>query len=100
MTVALLAALLLGCPKPAVEAAITPDQLAAIPRLPAPRAGTYARVPDRPADPVIASLVEKLTWDASLAGAAAGLALDVAEGRSGLHGWEVREAAWDAGYPY
>lgn len=90
----------LGCPKARVQDAIDPEQLQAIPRLPAPRSGTYARVPARPSDPVIAALTEKLRWDASLSGAAAGLALDLGEGRSGLHAWEVREAAWDAGYPY
>jgi hypothetical protein len=41
-----------------------------------------------------------LTWDASLGGAAAGLGLSVAADRGGLARWEVREAAWKAGWPY
>lgn len=39
-------------------------------------------------------------WDASLAGAASGLALAAVAGTGGLEGWEVREAAWEAGWPY
>ncbi len=71
------------------------------PRLPSPVAGTYARVPAQPPDAVIAGLVKGHTWDASLGGAAAGLALAAVSGKkAGLERWEVREAAWRAGYPY
>lgn len=101
----LLAAALLGstgCAKPPVSATaeLTQDLLQSPPRLPSPRAGTYTRLSSRPNDPVIAGLVEGLNWDASLSGAAAGLALNAAANKGGLMGWEVREAAWSAGYPY
>ncbi len=76
-----------------------PDPMLA-PRLPSPVAGSYARVPDTPADPVIAALVAKHSWDASLSGAAAGVALAAVAGTGGLERWEVREFAWRAGWPY
>lgn len=90
---------LAGCPK-AAGPTLADDMLRATPRLPAPRAGTYTRLSDTPSDPIIATLVRDHTWDASLSGAAAGLALDALEGRGGLHGWHVRQKAWEAGYPY
>lgn len=92
-----------GCASKRVQTSAVEIQeaaLAATPRLPAPRAGTYTRLAQKPTDPVIAALVQGLTWDASLSGAAARLALDAARGNAGLYPWEIREAAWDAGYPY
>jgi len=71
------------------------------PRLPSPIAGTYARTAGTPPDPVIAALTKHQRWDASLGGAASGLALQAVRDRgTGLEPWEVREAAWRAGYPY
>jgi len=50
---------------------------------------------------VIATVVGDLRWDASLSGAAAGVALASAvEGPDALQRWRVREALWRAGYPY
>ena len=71
------------------------------PRLPSPIAGTYARVKAAAPDPVIQKLTLEHQWDASLGGAAAGLALEAVRNKNtGLEPWEVREAAWRAGYPY
>jgi hypothetical protein len=92
--------LLAACPKATPAAAIDWE---AMPQLPAPTAGTYSRAPAAPADPVVAWVltdVEPGRWDASLSGAAAGLALSLAGGHGGLTGPEVREAAWRAGWPY
>lgn len=94
----LLAIALAACAK---QPAQTAAQLyASRPHLPAPRAGSYTRLATQPDDPVIAALVRGLTWDASLSGAAAGLALAALEGQTGMYAWQVREKAWDAGYPY
>jgi hypothetical protein len=76
------------------------EELAAFPHIPSPEAGTYAQVETKPDDPVIAHLTTGVTYDASLAGAAAGLALSAMNGTAGYAGWEVREAAWRAGWPY
>jgi hypothetical protein len=73
---------------------------AEMPRVPAPRAGTYAQAAGVPTDPGIAQLVAGHRYDASLAGAAAGIALDLATDRGGLTAPELREAAWRAGWPY
>jgi hypothetical protein len=71
------------------------------PRLPSPIAGTYARAKAEAPDPVIQKLTLEHQWDASLGGAAAGLALEaIRDKNTGLERWEVREAAWRAGYPY
>ena len=70
------------------------------PLLPNPRAGSYARVIQEPRDPVVAQVVEGKKWDASLAGAAAGLALPALDSDGGFSRREIREAAWQAGYPY
>lgn len=75
------------------------DELGALPRVPSPEAGTYARVADVPPDPVVARIVAPYRYDASLGGAAAGLALQAAAG-GGFTPWEVRESAWRAGWPY
>lgn len=97
----LLALLLLTLASCAKQPAQSAQQLYdARPHLPAPRAGTYTRLASKPPDPVIARLVGGLTWDAALSGAAAGLALAALEGDTGMYAWQVREKAWDAGYPY
>lgn len=70
------------------------------PRLPSPTAGTYARHQAESPDPIIAALVGPRALDASLSGAAAGLALGAIGAQGGLTGWEVREALWQAGYAY
>ena len=79
-----------------------PSQTAldAAPRLPAPRASAYASVESTPTDPVIAKVIGSRRWNESLAGAAAGLGLSWANGAGELAGWEVREAAWQAGWPW
>src|SRR5690606_27529378 len=64
------------------------------PQLPSPRAGSYARVPATPADPVVAALAAGHRWDESLSGAAAGLALAAVRGEGSLEEWLIREAAW------
>ncbi len=74
------------------------DELGSLPRVPSPEAGTYARVPDVPADPVVARVISAYHYDASLAGAAAGLALQAVRGNGGYTPWEVRESAWRAGW--
>lgn len=82
-----------------MRAGSAPEAFAEIPRLPAPKAGSYAVVPQTPPDPAVARLMGDAPWDASLSGAAAGLALaGVAGGR--MDAWVVREAAWRAGWPY
>lgn len=88
-----------GCPKK-VEVAV--PLWAAIPRLPAPKAGSYNRSKEPSPDPAIAELAKGQAWDAALSGAAAGLALDLiqASGQRSLTRWDVREAAWRAGYAY
>lgn len=90
-----------GCPKkPELPAAVTTADLAAAPQLPSPQAGSYARVVQRPKDPVIRGAVGDRSWDASLAGAAAGLALPASQEVGGFTRREIREAAWQAGYPW
>jgi hypothetical protein len=83
-----------GCAKP------PPPDAAVAPRLPAPSAGTYARLDAEPQDSVIGAVMGRRAWDASLSGAAAGLALSAVAGTGGLAAWEVRDAAWTAGWPY
>jgi hypothetical protein len=98
MTLGLLAA---ACAKPApTSEPYSADALGEAPRLPSPRAGSYARAPQRPQDPVVRAVVEGRTWDASLAGAAAGLALAAADGSGGFSRRELREQSWQAGYPW
>lgn len=70
------------------------------PRLPSPDAAVYATVDGRSMDPVVGPLVRGLRFDSGLAATAAGLALAAAEGEGGLSRWELREAAWQAGYPF
>ena len=60
--------------------------------------GSYARVHQPPIDPVVAGIAPSDRWEASLSGAAAGLALRAVQEGGGLEAWEVREAAWQAGY--
>lgn len=70
------------------------------PQLPSPHAGAYARVKTKPSDPVIRSVVADWPWEASLSGAAAGIALDLVSERAVMQPWAIRHAAWQAGYPY
>jgi len=70
------------------------------PVLPSPSAGSYARVPGQPKDPFAYYLLEGRNYDESLGGAAAGIALQLAENPGELTRWELREALWIAGYPY
>ena len=74
--------------------------LQAVPRLPAPRASAYANVQGSSSDPVVAKMSRNKLWNESLSGAAAGLALNWASGTGELAAWEVREAAWQAGWPW
>ena len=78
----------------------TATMLEAAPKLPAPRAPAYATARTVPSDPVIARIVEEKAWNESLSGAAAGLALGWSAGSGSLSGWEVREAAWQAGWAW
>ncbi len=94
LTLALLA--FAGCPKKADEPVYT---WADTPTLPSPSAGTYARAPGLPPDPPLATFVAGARWDASLSGAAAGIALALAN-TPALPNWQVRHEVWRAGYPY
>lgn len=95
---ALTLTLLMGCPKPQPVG----PMWAEVPRLPAPTAGSYNRSAESPTDRPVAQLVGRHRWDASLSGAAAGLALDLVklDTKKALTRWKVREAAWKAGYAY
>lgn len=96
-----LALVLAGCPKKdTVDSSLTDVQLADSPRLPAPQAGSYARVPKTPKDPAVRAVIGERTWDESLAGAAAGLALNATQDEGGFTRREIREASWQAGYPW
>lgn len=93
--------ILAACGKKAdVPDSVTAADLAGAPILPSPRAGTYARVIQTPRDPVVRAVVADRAWDASLAGTAAGLALGVVQDGGGYTRRELREAAWQAGYPW
>lgn len=74
--------------------------LEAPPKLPAPRGSTYVSVEGEPGDPAIAKLAKGKAWNETLSGAAAGLALEWSDGSGDLAGWEVREAAWQAGWAW
>lgn len=91
--------LLLGCPK---KPEVTANLWETTPRLPAPAAGAYTRSPEAPTDTAIAKLVHGKQWEASLSGAAGGLAVQLSNpnGPKALTRWAVREALWRAGYPY
>jgi hypothetical protein len=95
LALALLA--LAGCPKKGPDEAVY--SWADTPTLPSPSAGTYARAPGLPPDPPLAALLAGTRWDASLSGAAAGIALALAE-TPALPNWQVRHEVWRAGYPY
>ncbi len=73
---------------------------AGTPRLPSPDAGAYADGAEAPRDPALNALLRGKHHDGALAGAASALALAAAEGVGGLTRWELREAAWRAGWPY
>lgn len=79
---------------------LSPVDWAATPRLPSPSAGTYAMVDMTPPDPGVRQVMGGRDWDASLGGAAAGIALDLVHRRGELTPPEIREAAWRAGWPY
>lgn len=85
-----------GCPKPPPPVV----DWGQAPRVPSPSAGSFTLAPGVPADPGIARLVAGKRYDASLAGAAAGIGLALAHGEGGLTAPELREAAWRAGWPY
>ncbi len=86
--------LLAACPKRAEV------DWSSVPTLPSPTASHYVRVRGVPEDPVVASLVEGLSWDESLSGAAAGLALSISRGELDISNTSVREASLTAGYAY
>ncbi len=88
---------LAGCPKKAPDEPVY--TWADTPKLPSPSAGTYARTEGVPPDPPLRALVQGKRWDASLSGAAAGVALAMADTPS-LPSWQVRHEVWRAGYPY
>jgi hypothetical protein len=91
----------LACaPTKAPPAPFTEEELGEPPQLPSPYAGSYARVLGQPKDVVVLSVLGSRAWEASLSGTAAGLALDAAEDRGGLTRRNLREAAWQAGYPW
>jgi hypothetical protein len=71
-----------------------------VPHLPAPEAGTYSRGSSQSSDAAVAFVVGQRPWDASLSGAAAGMALGLTGEQALFQKWEIREAAWRAGYPY
>lgn len=89
--------LLLACvhPTPPTEAASPSD----VPHLPAPRAGLYTHHPTAPPDPLVASVMQGLAWDEALGGAAAGVALELVDGRP-VDTYTLRWKAVLAGYPY
>ena len=89
---------LMGCPRssPVPEIVNWSDA----PRLPSPTSGSYTREDAAPTDPAVRLVMAGRSWDASLSGAAAGLALEAVNGDGGLTRWEIREALWRAGYPY
>jgi hypothetical protein len=98
MTMTSLLLMLLGCPKrPVVPLVIDWGET---PHLPAPTAGSYALVPERPADRAVASMMTGHQWDASLSGAAAGIALKILAKEGTLTVPELRDAAFKAGWPY
>jgi hypothetical protein len=70
------------------------------PVLPSPDRGTYAPESAPPRDPLVGALLAERTPDTRLEAAAAALALLAVEGKGGLARWELREAAWRAGWPY
>jgi hypothetical protein len=74
-------------------------QLDAPPSLPAPQSRIFQRAPGTPSDPAVARLVGGVRWDTALSGAAGGLGVEASMGVVSYQSWEVREAAWKAGYP-
>ena len=70
---ALLTVGLTACPKKSDPAPVV--SWADTPVLPSPSAGSYARTLGTPPDPPLAAYLHGVRWDASLAGAAAGVAL-------------------------
>lgn len=90
--------MLLGCTKS--PALLMPVDWKATPHLPTPSAATYARVATDPPDPGVRHVMGTRPWDASLGGAAAGIALSLIHQDGQLTPPEVREAAWRAGWPY
>jgi hypothetical protein len=99
--IAVLCILATACPKRVDPApSLPPNALEEAPRLPSPRAGSYGRAIAQPSDPIVRSIIGNRRWDASLAGTAAGLALAAASDSGGFSRRELREAAWQAGYPW
>jgi hypothetical protein len=89
---------LLACPKAPVLPMFV--DWTETPHLPSPSAGSYALAPDQPPDRAVAGLLAGKQWDASLGGAAAGLALRIAANEGSLTVPELRDAAFRAGWPY
>lgn len=78
----------------------TPPKLAeAAPRLPAPVADIYGHHVTEPSDPLLARAMGSLPWDEVLSGAAAGVALDLADDVAASP-YRLRWRAVRAGYPY
>ena len=101
ITILAISMMLTACgPKRAPVATGGSSPFAATPHLPNPRAGSYARVIQSPTDPAVAAVIADRRWDASLSGTAAGLALRSLDDVGGFSRREIREAAWQAGYPY
>jgi hypothetical protein len=97
--IALLMLLMLSaCPKaPVLPIVIDWNET---PHLPSPTAGSYALAPGPPPDRAVAGLLAGKRWDASLGGAAASLALQIAGGEGNLTVPELRDAAFRAGWPF
>jgi hypothetical protein len=89
--------LLAGCPKKDTPVDMTPVW-EAVPHLPSPTAGTWGRHVAIPEDEAVRAVIGSRAWDSYLGGAAAGIAL--AEPEDSISAEEVRDAAWQAGYPY
>lgn len=77
----------------------TASQLEAPPSLPAPQGRVFARAEGTPSDPAVARLVAAVRWDTALSAAAGGLGVEASLGAVSYQPWEIREAAWRAGYP-
>jgi len=73
---------------------------AELPHLPAPEAQIYAVRLGEPVDPLVAAVVGELPWEESLSGAAGALGMEMVRTLRPTDAWQVRWAAYRAGYPY